>query len=125
MMRGTVWRREATLEVTITGSLGCSITVEAVIDTGFTGYVTLPQAAIHALRLSGPVSMEAMLADGQVIDLQLYTAAITWHGTERVVEIIATGTEPLIGMSLLEGSDVRLQVRDGGQVTIRPLRVSP
>jgi hypothetical protein len=39
----------------------------------------------------------------------------------RAVEILAMDGAPLIGMTLLDGFDVRLQVTDGGLVSIEPL----
>ncbi len=61
--------------------------------------------------------MPAALADGSRILLDVYRAVVLWDGSERDIDVLAMGSEPLIGMSLLDGSDVRLQVTDGGLVT--------
>jgi predicted aspartyl protease len=53
--------------------------------------------------------------------LDVYEASLLWDGVERAVEVLAMEGAPLIGMALLNGFDVRLQVAEGGLVTIEPL----
>jgi predicted aspartyl protease len=62
-----------------------------------------------------------MLRDGQVHVFEVYAATVLWDGQPRVVETDETDTIPLIGMGLLAGYEVRLQVIDGGLVTIEAL----
>ena len=95
--------------------------VEFVLDTGFTGVLTLPPDACAALELPLLRSQPAGLADGSRVMLEVYEATLLWDGAERQVEVMAVSSAPLVGMTLLEGSDVRLQVAEGGLVTIEPL----
>ena len=46
---------------------------------------------------------------------------LLWDGEERDVEVLALEGAPLIGMTLLEDSDVRFQGRDGGVVSIEAI----
>ena len=39
----------------------------------------------------------------------------------ELVSVLATGNEPLIGMSLLDGYDIRIQAVEGGLVSIEHL----
>jgi len=50
---------------------------------------------------------------------------VIWDGTRRIVEIDAVDTDPLIGMGLLYGYDIRIQAIEGGSVTIEALSANP
>lgn len=76
---------------------------------------------VTSLALPFAHPMRAVLADGHRVTLRVYAATVLWDGEERDIDVLAIGNEPLVGMSLLEGSDVGLQVIDGGLVTIEPL----
>jgi hypothetical protein len=43
------------------------------------------------------------------------------NGQSRVVEIDAVDAPPLVGMALLRGNALRIEVKDGGDVFITPL----
>lgn len=51
----------------------------------------------------------------------IYRTVVVWHGERQTVPIMGMGDKPLIGMRLLEGSRVTMDVVDGGAVTIEPL----
>jgi len=44
---------------------------------------------------------------------------VLWDGQARYVEADAADTTPLLGMLLLDGHDLSVQVRDGGRVVIQ------
>jgi len=44
---------------------------------------------------------------------------VLWDGQHRYVEADAVDTMPLVGMSLLEGYDLHIQVAEGGRVVIQ------
>lgn len=112
---------EATIQLAVRGAHGQQETIEAVIDTGFRGSLTLPPMLITALGLPWLGRQRAMLGDGSVRFFDVYAATIVWDGQVRTVETDVTDTEPLLGMSLLAGHEVRIQVVDGGTVTIEAL----
>ena len=95
--------------------------VETVIDTGFNGYLTLSSDLINYLKLQLAGSRHVTLGDGNVVVLDMYLAKVLWHGQEREVLILEAEGGPLVGMSLLYGSRVILEVVDNGDVTIAPL----
>jgi predicted aspartyl protease len=69
-MRGTVANdgSEALLSVEVLSQVGASsLRVEAVVDTGFTGHLTLPSATVEALGLPIIGSAESILADGSLV----------------------------------------------------------
>ena len=113
--------REAVIELEIIGSNQKRENVETVIDTGFNGYLTLSSDLINYLKLQLAGSRHVTLGDGNVVVLDMYLAKVLWHGQEREVLILEAEGGPLVGMSLLYGSRVILEVVDNGDVTIAPL----
>ncbi|MDQ2800508.1 MAG: hypothetical protein M3Y13_12820 [Armatimonadota bacterium] len=59
--------REAEIRLPIQGTSEQQIEVEAVIDTGFTDYLTLPPDLIDFLQLTFRESSEFLLADGNAV----------------------------------------------------------
>ena len=62
-----------------------------------------------------------MLANGTEDQCDIYTATVIWDGRPQNILVEAAETDPLIGMALLYGYDVRMQVVEGGGVTIEAL----
>jgi predicted aspartyl protease len=52
--------------------------------------------------------------------LEVYEASLRWKGIDRAVEVLASDGAPLLGMTLLQGTDVHLHVEEGGLVSIVP-----
>lgn len=92
--------------------------VEAVIDTGFNGFLTLPPWLITALGLQWLCRQEGELADGSVLTFDVYVATVGWHEQSRTIEVEAADAQFLLGMALMKGSELRIQVEDGGAVAI-------
>ena len=109
---------EAVLPLTVAGSAGRAREVEAVIDTGFSGFLTLPSALVAALGLAFDGVGWAVLADGTEARFDVYDATLLWDGGPRRVYVYAAETTPLVGMRLLEGHDLHVEVQDGGRVAV-------
>lgn len=118
--RVTVYR-EAIISLSVKGSEGQSKEIDAVIDTGFNGFLTLPASLIQELGLVWRRRGRAMLADGSESLFDIYEATITWDGRPRRIAVDEVNSDPLIGMSLLYGYELTVQVVDGGRVVINPL----
>jgi len=95
--------------------------IEAIIDTGFNGSLTLPPALIAALALPWRTRGSAILANGTEDEFDIYAATLIWDGIPRPILIESVDTAPLVGMALLYGYDVRIQAIDGGLVTLEAL----
>ena len=102
------------------GANGIPATIEAVIDTGFSGEIALPQRLFGQLGLKGQGSKEIFVADGRSSNVVFSILEIEWQGEFRRVEAISTETFPLIGMALLRGSRLCMDVEDAGEVEITP-----
>ena len=122
MIRGAVNARgEAVVRLRVRGPGGAETDVDAVIDTGFTASLTLPLAVVSALGLVRQSGGGAVLADGSVRQFDIYAAEVAWDGTWRPVLVSAVGDEVLLGMRLLAGHELRIEVVPGGTVEITPL----
>ena len=121
MMTGKIKdERVAIIEVEVIG-LNQREKIEATLDTGFTDYLTLPEFLIDYLKLPRIGTRRTIIAHGRAVFLNLFLAKVIWHGKERDIEVLQTDKQPLIGMSLLRGSRVTLDVVPDGDVTIAPL----
>ena len=94
--------REAVIELEIIGPTKQTQRVEAVIDTGFNGYLTLPGNLINRLKLQFVGNRRATLGDGNVVVLDVYLAKVLWHTQEREGAILVIA---LLGQS--QGLPVR------------------
>lgn len=113
--------REATIHLIVQDANSQGHDIDAVIDTGFTGVLTLPHSLITALGLAWRGYASAVLGDGSLQQFDVYAATVIWDGQARTIEVDAADIDPLVGMGLLYGHDVRMQVIDGGPVTIEAL----
>ncbi len=64
MIRGVVTRHEGIVRLSVFGRRGQRETVEAVVDTGYDGFLTLPPTMIRELELEWLSNGHAVLADG-------------------------------------------------------------
>jgi len=125
MIAGVVNRDlEATVGVIVREENGTDHALDAIIDTGFTGFITLPSAVVTALQLSWIGREEALLGDGSIQPFEVYSANVIWNGQPRKVEVNVTETFPLLGMSMILKHDLRIKVIEGGAVTIEALQGS-
>lgn len=116
--------REAVIRLAIQSASGQTSEIEAVVDTGFTGFLTPPPPPlIFSLDLTWRGQAQAMLGDGSLHQFDVYEATVIWDGQARVVETDAADTTPLIGMGLLSGYELCIQTVEGGTVTIQALPV--
>ena len=109
--------QEAIIELKIVG-LNRREKTQVVIDTGFDGYLTLPGDLISRLGLRQAGRRHAILGDGNIVALEVYRAKVLWHDEEREVPVLRTDGGPLVGMALLEGNRVILDVVPDGNVRI-------
>ena len=119
MIRGRLNERlEPTVDIEVSNGDSHWQTVEAVLDTGFSGHLTLPQDLIERLGLDYDARIRMVLADGEDMVAHSYHGFVSWLGQTRRVEIIASEGVSLLGMSLLDGCKITMRVRVGGEALI-------
>ena len=122
MMQGVVNQScEAILSIVVQNDTKTKFT-EAVIDTGFSGFLTLPSHIILELGLTWKGRDIATLGDGTSCIFDVYIADVIWDGEYVRIDINESETVPLIGMQLLRGYDLHIQAIEGGCVTIEKLK---
>lgn len=121
MMQGRVNQQcEAVISVAVKGRDNIKL-IDAVIDTGFNGFLSLPTAIIMELGLSWNYRDRATLGDGSETLFDVYDAEVIWNGQYREIEVNAAETEPLLGMRMLKGYRLQVDTIEGGLVTIKML----
>ena len=122
MITGVVKSDEARIRLKVRGRRGRELEIDAVIDSGFTGMLTLPPALIAMLGLRWRSVERATLGDGSTCVFQVFIGKLNWDGNVRSILVAEADTDPLVGMRLLRGHELRMQIRARGKVTIKRLR---
>jgi predicted aspartyl protease len=77
---------------------------------------------IESLGLRWQSLDRCTLADGSECLFDVYEATIEWDGKRLQILVDEADCVPLIGMVLLRGYELKMQVRARGKVTIKRLR---
>ena len=95
--------------------------VEAHIDTGFNGYLTLPPGITQLLGLTPSRPVALTMANDETGTFRSYHGMALWQGQRRPIEIVESEGDPLVGTALLWGSLLTAEMTDNGAVAIGPL----
>jgi clan AA aspartic protease len=112
---------EAIIKVAVGRIDSPKIAVDAVIDTGFTSFLSLPLSIITELDLTWHYRDVGTLGDGSEVVFELYKASVIWDGQNKMVDVVASDAEPLVGMGLLYGFKLQVEAVEGGYVTIEAM----
>jgi len=72
----------------------------------------MPPTYCTALKLKFVQRDRSFLADGSFVWTNTYEVIIDWDGEEREVDIIAIESDPLIGMTMLDGYRMERDVKE-------------
>lgn len=109
---------EAVVALSLQGPEGQAQDIEAVIDTGYNGFLTLPPRLIDDLGLPFAYMGQAFLANDAEVDFDVHYVTVLWDGQPRDIEADATGSTPLVGMLLLDKHNLNIDIERGGRVVI-------
>lgn len=122
MILGTVNdRNQIRIDLPVLDGAGYQQVVNAILDSGFEGWLALPHALITSLQMSWLTEGSVRFADGRVERIDYYEGTVVWDGVERTVEVHALDGDILIGMALLSGYDLRARIVIGGAVQIEAI----
>jgi clan AA aspartic protease len=110
---------EMVVSVFVHAADGRLVEFRAVVDSGFSDYLSLPADEIMKLGLAFRERRTYLLADNNPVDFDIYDAIVEWDGHDRNIVVIASDGTPLLGMQMLKGSVFFSDVRDGGRVLVR------
>ena len=91
---------------------------DAILDTGFTGCLVLPESVIAELGLAKRGTVVLTLGNGERHPFDYYLGWVSWRGEHREIEVLQSIGLPLLGMELLEGAQVAVDAWDGGDVAV-------
>ena len=115
--------REAVIQIAIVGEQKQLKSLPAIIDTGYTGDLTMPKSIILELGWLRLGVQEAILGDGSSHDFEVYAGMIIWDGNFKRVEVNASTNGSLIGIGLVEGWKLEIEAKAGGDVKLTQLRI--
>jgi clan AA aspartic protease len=122
MMTGVVTARlEAVLNVCVKGPDGQPQTLAAVIDTGFSGFITLPPELIAQMGLPFAGTESLVLADGNEALFRVFDIVVQWNEQPLLVRAHEANTDALIGTALLHGSCLTTEFLEGGSVRLEAM----
>ena len=110
---------EAVVPLSLRGPEGQAREVDAVVDTGYSGSLTLPPSLVAELELPYVLSSRATLADDSEVGFSVHSVTALWDSRPRRIEADAVGSTPLVGTALLDGHDLNVEFTYGGRVIIQ------
>jgi clan AA aspartic protease len=114
MITGVVTdHREAVIRLRVHGPAGQDQEIEAIIDTGFDGWLSLPSSIVAQLQLDLAPAGSCVFGGRPRERFDIYEATLDWDGEVRRIPVDEAETVPLVGMSLLEGHELCSQARSG------------
>jgi clan AA aspartic protease len=115
----------AILRISVTNGVSKNQTIEAWVDTGFTGDLVVPRSIVDSLDLELSGAIDGVLADGTQTILETYHCEIEWFGKMRSLEVIANAGEmSLLGVGLLLAKELKVDYTNL-TVSLQPSRRKP
>ena len=112
---------EAVVTLPLQDPEGRTRDIEAVVDTGYSGFLTLSPELVDELGLPFAYMGQAFLANDAEVDFDVHYVTVLWDGQPRDIEADATGSTPLVGMLLLDKHSLTIEVESGGRVVIQAM----
>lgn len=106
------------IPLTLLSDSGYRREIQAVLDTGFNSELTVPSRLIGEFGMKPLGNVRMFLGDGSEHLCPTYEATIEWDGLPMVVVAEACDLAPMVGMSLLRGYRVIMDVEPDGELTI-------
>lgn len=101
MIEGAVYKNRPLISITIGSRLGVQEIV-ALIDTGFTGELKLPEKKASELGLVLTHTERIRLADDSEIDMPASLVLVSMEGVRDTISTLISRGMPIIGVGLLK-----------------------
>ena len=109
------------VQVELRGRDGRSVFVDAVLDTGFTGTISIPIGVIRELGIVRRRRETFVLADGSTSESSVYDGSVRFAGSWFETDIFSTHYIPTVGMRLLYGANISFDAVPDGDIEYRSL----
>ena len=103
------------------GAVEVRMEVEALLDSGFTGAVSVPLRVVEQLKLEWSGEHSVILGDASEVGVDLYEGMVYFAGRRYRCAVLATGDIPTVGMHLMQGLKVCFEATADGEIEIVPL----
>lgn len=90
-----------------------SLDLQFLVDSGFNGYLAVPQSAVNQLSLPLATVQRGATADGRVSYFDTVDVGVIWDDQTKVIRAQVLD-EPLIGTRMLRGHDLQARWEVGG-----------
>ena len=114
--------RQPTITVVLIDGDSRHRAIEARLDTGFSGDLTLPQTAIA--QLGFPVATRSghyTIGSGAMATFTAYEGRMQWRNDVRNIVVLESEILPVVGVGLLWENNLSVDFIIGGDVAIREL----
>jgi clan AA aspartic protease len=108
------------VQLRVIGSSGESVEVGFILDTGFSGAITLPPSLLSDLRLPFHSRARLLLANGSFDRCDVHRGWVLWGESRVEVLVESADVPPLLGMGLVRNHWLEVDAVPGGTVVIRP-----
>ena len=95
--------------------------IDALLDSGFSGSLSLPRSLIAELRLNRVGERYVVLADGSQILVDIHEGSVRFAGEWHDVDIHIGGPGALVDMRLMWGANISLDAVAEGDIEYRSL----
>lgn len=111
--------RRPFVSIVLRGGFG-SHRLEAMVDTGFNGYIAVPESLPHRLGLPRQGNIISRVGDGRVRRLPTFIGEVDWLSGAYRCQFIAAGlSHALVGTALLTDQTLTIDFGPGKTVEIR------
>ena len=93
----------------------------ATLDTGFSGWVALPENIVNRLSLPYLWTDKITLADASEIDADIHVAEVFFADRVFRVYVVSVGAAPMVGTGLLRNAGLTLNMVPEGEITYKPI----
>ena len=107
--------------VVVQGADGREEKVLCLLSTGFGEALLLPSAEVAALGLPQTGTRTVHFPDGSQLEATVHPAQVLLGGTVHMVDVLAGGPQPRLGLALFEGCRLRAAFTEGGVIEIQRL----
>jgi predicted aspartyl protease len=105
--------------VVVQGADGQEAKVSCLLSTGFGEALLLPAAEVAALGLPQTGTRTVQFPDGSQIEATVHPAQVLLAGEAHMVEVLAGGNQPRLGLALFQGCRLQIAFTEGGAVEMK------
>ena len=121
MAEGRVTGGKPFVTVVLLGGDGSRHPFTVVLDTGFDGELMLPRSVIRRFGFAYRGMRSGILADGSRFETPAFTTEILWQNQQSMVSVYESESEYLLGIHLLWGQRLAMDVIEGGRIVIEDI----